>query len=424
MKYNRFVIILMLCIYFLHGHLLTAQKIHPDPSLDIERGLRNVAGNIIQNTTFRIINSKTGETFEDSKKLPTEAGYKVESPYNEWRYWNGVMNIGFLALGEMLDDPQFTEYAKKNVSFVFDHDPFFKKCYEAKTGHTGMEQKFRMALLDDCGAMGAGVLAVYNIDHQQRYREYIEKAADYIMNKEKRLEDGTFCRSVPYKMTVWGDDLYMSVPFLARMGALTDEQKYFDEAAKQVILFNKYLWDEQKQLFYHGWYDDIQQNGVAFWGRCNGWIIMAQIELLELIPVNHPERQVLIRLLNRQITSLNRYQDASGLWHQLIDKENTYLETSSSAIYTYAIAKAINKGWLDTRYAYVATQGWEGISGKILADGQVEGICAGTGISPATYYYATRPTPLNDIHGIGAILLAGSEVMKLYKKGISKVWGL
>lgn len=421
---RKITIICSIMSLFFTNYQLFSQVDHSKPSQDIESVLRNVTGNIVKNTTFRIINVKTNETYENSTDLPVAPGYKVESSYNEWRYWNGVLNIGFLMLGEELNDPQYTEYAKKNVSFVFDHDAYFKKSYEAKTGNTGMDQKFRMALLDDCGAMGAGVLDVYSIDPQARYREYIDKAANYIMNEEKRLEDGTFCRAVPYEMTVWGDDLYMSVPFLARMGKLTGEQKYFDEAARQVILFNKHLWDEHKQLYYHGWYDDIQQNGVAFWGRCNGWIIMAQVELLKLIPDNHPQKQELIRLLTQQIVALNRYQDVSGLWHQLIDKENTYLETSSSAIYTYAIAAAINEGWLDARYSHVATRGWEGVVGRILADGQVEGIGAGTGISSANYYYATRPTPINDIHGLGAILLAGAEVMKLYKNGISRVWGL
>ena len=334
------------------------------------------------------------------------------------------MNIGFIALGNYLNDSQYIEYAKKNVSFVFDHDVFLQKMYDAKIGNTGLEQKFRMALLDDCGAMGAGILAVNQIDRQDRYRKYLDKAADYIMNKEKRLADGTFCRDVPNEMTVWGDDLYMSVPFLARMGALTGERKYFDEAARQVVLFHKHLWEERTQLMYHGWYDDIKQNSVSHWGRCNGWLIMAQVELLEHLPANHPQKQELIRLLTKQIVGLARYQHPSGLWHQLIDKTDSYLETSSSAIYTYAIAKSINQGWLDVRYAYVAAQGWEGVAGKILADGQVEGICQGTGISTATAYYYNRPTPLNDIHGLGAILLAGSEMIKLFKTDIPRIWGL
>lgn len=414
--------LLIIALAFLINLDVYAQQTHPDPKQGIERVLRNVAGNIIQNSTFKIANTKTDETFLDSKNLPVDANYRVQSPYNEWKYWNGVMNIGFIALGTQLDDPQYIEYAKKNIAFAFDHDDYFKKQYAEGVRGTGMEQKFRMALLDDCGAMGAGVLAVHKIDPQKRYREYLESAGNYIMTKEVRLKDGTFCRTVPYEMTVWGDDLYMCVPFLARIGELTGDLKYFDEAAKQVIAFNKHLWDSQTRIFYHCWYDDIKQNGVAHWGRCNGWIIMAQVELLDKLPVNHPQREELIQLLIRQIIGLSRYQDAGGLWHQLIDLENTYLETSSSAIFTYAIAKAINEGWLDSRYAYIATQGWEGVSRKILADGQVEGICMGTGINTATYYYANRLTPLNDIHGLGAILLAGSEVMKLYQKGIKFNW--
>lgn len=424
MNNYAYIVCLSACLSFCNYNL-KAQRTHPDrPAQDIERILRNVAGNVMQNATFQIINTITGEVFKESHNLPIESDFRVESPQNTWSYSNGVMNIGFLALGEQLNDQQYVDFAKKNVSFGFDHDDFFQKRHDAGHFNTGMSQKYRMALLDDCGAMGAGVLAVNSIDRQDRYRNYLDKAADYIMNKEKRLKDGTFCRDVPNAMTVWGDDLYMSVPFLARMGTLTGEKKYFDEAARQVNLFNKHLWNGYKQLYYHGWYDDIQQNGVAFWGRCNGWIIMAQVELLDQIPSRHPKRQELIHLLTEQIVSLCRYQHPSGLWHQLIDKDNSYLETSSSAMFTFAIAKAVNKGWIDVRYAYVAALGWDGVASRILADGTVDGICMGTGISPTMEYYYNRATPVSDIHGIGAILLAGTEMMKLYQHGIPHIWGI
>lgn len=297
MKKHPFVISLITCMFLLGGEA-EAQNKQLAPSKDIEQVLRSVAGNVMQRTTFRLINTQTGKAVENSENLSVESGYKVESPYNDWKYWNGVMNLGFLELGEILNDPQFTEYAKKNVSFGFDHDAFIKKCSEAKVSFGGMSQKYRMRLLDDCGAMGASVLAVNAIDEQDRYEEYLNRAADYIMNKEKRLSDGTFCRNVPFAMAVWGDDLYMSVPFLARMGVATGDVKYFNEAAKQVFLFNKHLWNEQKQLYYHAWYDDIQENGVALWGRCNGWVAMAQVELLDKIPADHPQKQELIQLLN------------------------------------------------------------------------------------------------------------------------------
>lgn len=419
---NKIKILFSIFILIIMCFNLHAQKRHPDPKMNIERVLRNVAGNIIQNSTFEIVDTETGETFSESENLPMDVKYRVESPYNEWKYWNGVMNISFITLGNLLNDQQYINYAEKNVSFVFDHDKYFKKQYEAGVCGNDMKRRFRMQMLDDCGAMGAGILAVNQIDPQHRYRDYLDAAANYIMTKEYRLADGTLCRTRPFEMTVWGDDLYMSVPFLARMGELTGDQKYFDEAARQVILFNKHLWDPQTRIFFHCWYDDIKQNGVAHWGRCNGWIIMARVELLDKLPKDHPKREELISLLTRQIVGLSRYQDESGLWHQLIDMENTYLETSSSAMFTFAVAKAINEGWLDSRYVYVAVQGWEGVSRKILADGKVEDVCVGTALSTATFYYANRPVSTDALHGIGAVLLAGSEVMKLYKKGISFNW--
>jgi rhamnogalacturonyl hydrolase YesR len=383
----------------------------------VEKTVKSVADNIIENTTFQIIDRKTGETFINSENLPTDKKYRVESPYNEWRYWNGVMNISFITLGETLDSEKYTSYALKNVGFVFDHDDYFRKQYESGNSDTDMRQKYRLSLLDDCGAMGAGIIAVQQIDPQKRYLDYIGEAADYIMNKEYRLEDGVYCRLKPYEMTIWGDDLYMSVPFLARMGELSGDNKYFDEAASQVELFYKYLWNPELNIFFHCWYDDIKQRGVAHWGRCNGWIIMAQAELLDRLPDDHPKRDKLIELLTKQIVGISRYQTESGLWHQLIDKQDSYLETSSSSMYTYVVAKAVNEGWIAPRYATVALKGWKGISSKVRADGQVEGICQGTATSTSTYYYYTRPTPLNDIHGLGAFILAGTEMLKLSEKG-------
>lgn len=401
-----------MCLFFYMGTSIAQEKVR-----EIEKTVRNVAENIINNTSFKVVNKKTGELFEDSRDLPLSRDYDVKSSYNEWRYWNGVMNIGFISLGNTLNESSYIDYAKKNVGFVFHHGEYFKKRYESGMGAGSMSQRFRLEMLDDCGAMGAGIAAVYKLAPQQQYLDYLNTAADYVMGKEYRLEDGTFCRKRPYEMTIWGDDLYMSVPFLSRMGELTGDRRYFDEAVRQVVNFHKYLWDEQKGIYYHCWYDDTKRQGSAYWGRCNGWIILAKVELLDKLPEDHPGRQAVVNLLNDQIAGVSRYQDTTGLWHQLLNVENTYLETSCSAMFSYAIAKAVNEGWTPNRYGIVAYLGWEGVSSKIRPDGQVEGICCGTCISTSPIYYATRETPLNDIHGLGAILLAGGEVIKLISSG-------
>jgi unsaturated rhamnogalacturonyl hydrolase len=207
----------------------------------------------------------------------------------------------------------------------------------------------------------------------------------------------------------------MSVVFLSRMGKWTGEKRYFDDAILQGENMTKYLYDPKEELYYHCWYDDLKVNSVAHWGRCNGWIMMAQIELLDHLPVDYPKRDVLLRILGQQIRGIAKYQDVSGLWHQLLDKNDSYLETSCTAMFTYGIAKAVNNGWIDKGYITIAFEGWEGVKKNIQEDGQVKNICMGTGIQDFPGYYYKRETPLNDIHGLGAILMAGNEIIKFRK---------
>ena len=95
-------------------------------------------------------------------------------------------------------------------------------------------------------------------------------------------------------------------------------------------------------------------NGVARWGRCNGWVALAQAELLNNLPANHPKRPELIKLLLRQIVGFSRYQDTSGMWHQVLDKPESYLESSVTAMFVYTVAKAVNEGWISKRFITIA----------------------------------------------------------------------
>jgi rhamnogalacturonyl hydrolase YesR len=208
----------------------------------------------------------------------------------------------------------------------------------------------------------------------------------------------------------------MSISFLARMGQFSGDRRYFDDAARQVINFHKYLFDEGAGLMHHCWYSDVERTGVAYWGRANGWAVLAQLDLLDHLPASHPQRDTLVKLLQRHILGIARYQSGEGLWHQLLDKVDSYLETSCSAMFTYGIARAVNKGYIEPRYASIAQRGWEGVASKIQVDGQIEGVCMGTVVSDDLVYYYRRPTPLNDIHGIGMVLLAGSEIVRLEER--------
>jgi len=378
--------------------------------------LRLIADDIIQSTKFEFVDESTDNRLKSLDVIPSDAKLKLQSPYTDWRYWNGVLNIALLKLGSELNEPSYAQFVKNNIEFAFSIFPYFQQKYEGEGKWVyPFGQLFIMEELDDCGAMGASVIEIYKSDQQKQYWNYLTQAVDHIMNKQDRLEDGTLVRSFPHKWTLWADDLYMSISFLCRMGELTGESKYFDDAVNQVIKFHKHLFDEEKGLMYHCWYSDLKKNGVAFWGRANSWALLAQAELLDRLPPKHKDRNKIISLFKKHITGISNYQSEVGLWHQLIDKSDSFLETSCSAMFTYAIARGIHNGYLDTKYLSAAEKGWRGILTKINKDNKIGGVCTGTGVSDDLSFYYERPTPLHDIHGIGAVLLAGCEFLKLQK---------
>jgi rhamnogalacturonyl hydrolase YesR len=208
----------------------------------------------------------------------------------------------------------------------------------------------------------------------------------------------------------------MSVPALAQMGKLTGDNKYYDDAVKQVLQFSKRMFNEEKGLYMHGWVQGMSVHPEYHWARANGWAVMAMVELLDVLPKTHSGYQDVLKQLQAHIKGLAKYQDGTGFWHQLLDRSDTYLETSATAIYTYSIAKAINDGLIDPMaFTPVAILGWNAVATKVNSKGQVEGTCVGTGMAfdPAFYFY--RPINVFAAHGYGPVMLAGSEIIKLIR---------
>ena len=396
--------------------LLSSVSSLAQTKLTPEEIIRKVADNIIQTTTFQFVNNKTEEKFASTKGKDTSVNVKADSKFNKWQYVNGVLTVGMMRMSAVLNDPKYAEYSRKNFNFIFDNLDYFKRQFDAGVTNVEYRPVFRIGSLDDCDSMSAGLLDVYAFDKRGDYLQYLNRVGDYIINTQVKFTDGTLARNGPRKMTLWADDLYMSVPYLARMGKLTGDNKYFDFAIKQVESFTNYIYDTATGLYYHAFYDDEKMNGVAHCGRCNGWVALAQVELLNNLPANHPKRAQLIKLLLRQIVGFSRYQDPSGMWHQILDKPDSYPESSVTAMFVYTVAKAVNEGWINKRFITIAQNGWDAVARKVTPDGQVADICIGTSIEEDIRYYYTRPTALNDTHGLGAFLMAGAEMVRAKDK--------
>jgi rhamnogalacturonyl hydrolase YesR len=133
-----------------------------------------------------------------------------------------------------------------------------------------------------------------------------------------------------------------------------------------------------------------------------------------VLPENYKGRAEVLEQLKAHIKGLAPYQSDKGFWHQLIDRNDSYLETSATAMYTYCIAHAVNKGWIDAKaYAPMSILAWNAVTTKVNDKGQVEGTCVGTGMAfdPAFYYY--RPTNVYAAHGYGPVLMACAEIITL-----------
>lgn len=398
------------CLLFLSQSCKSDKTVNEDKVV-----LQKIAKNVFSETTYSYVNSETGDTVINLISSNYSPNLKIQSPYNEWKYWNGVLGIAMLELYDFFEEEKYRDFSTKNMEFVFNGLKYFEDGFseEENPWHYPFGLIYRLEILDDFGAEAANLLEVQNIENKKIYADYIQKFSNTLKSKVLKHTDGTLVRDFPEEYTLWADDLYMSVPFLARLGHYQKDDSYFKEAVFQVNSFHDKLFSEPDGLYYHCWYTTSQKNGGAYWGRANGWVMVAKANLIEFLPQGHPSREEIIALLKKQIEYIAQYQSESGLWHQLLNKPDSYLETSCSAMFTYSIAKAVNEGWIDPKFKETAIKGWEGIKTHIDNNGLVKGICVGTGIGNDLQFYYDRPTELNDIHGLGAVLMAGIEVIKL-----------
>ena len=276
----------------------------------------------------------------------------------------------------------------------------------------------RLGNLDSCGAMGNEMLVGMMRQPSQtaaEERPVVERIADWVVRKQDRLPDGTLWRSRSMGGTLWPDDLYMGGVFLARWGKYTGERKYIDDAANQII-HQAALEQDEDGLWFHGYFVKEKQHAPFKWGRGNGWVTVALVETLSVMPENDPLRPKLITILHKQIEGLKKVQAPDGMWRQVLDKPQLWEETSCTAMFAYGIARAVNRRWIDASNMDVARRAFAGLAKNVTADGVVKGTCQGTNIGRELDYYIKRERPDDDLHGRGVVMLAGTEILLASKK--------
>ncbi|MBW8332912.1 MAG: glycoside hydrolase family 88 protein [Prolixibacteraceae bacterium] len=363
-----------------------------------------------------------GSELSDLSKVNTQTKFK-QGDFRLISYEWGVTYAGMLLASQTTGDQKYADYTFKRMKFLADICPHFLKLEQnSPDARHAMFSVVHPHALDDAGAMCAAMIKAEQANIGADLNPMIDNFIDYISNKQQRFDDGTLARNRPLPNSLWLDDLFMSVPALAQMGKYTGKTNYYDDAIKQVLQFSKRMFNYDKGLFMHGWIQEMPEHPQFHWARANGWGVMTMVELLEVLPADYPGRDQVLDLLRLHIRGLANYQSPKGFWHQLIDKNDSYLETSATAIYVYSIAKAINRGYIDDQvYGPMVCLAWNAVATQVNEKGQVEGTCVGTGMGfdPAFYYY--RPINVFAAHGYGPVLLAGAEMIELLKNHFPKL---
>ena len=370
----------------------------------------------IDNVTPAKVVDREGNVIENLEQLPDSALLN-QGTYRLTSYEWAVMYMALLDAAKNLDDSKYRDYVIDRISFLGKVAPAFEELAKRTGKQDGqMRQVIAPASLDDAGAMSGAFMRAYMADSTLQIKDIIERYYNIVDTKTLRLPDGTIARNRPHHNAVWLDDMFMALPAMATRSQFTGDQKYLNDAAETAVKMIDRMWIPEKNFFRHGYVEGLDAEPEMAWGRANGWAILTMCQLLDVIPESNPNRAKIMDIYRKHVKSLANLQNKDGFWHQLLDRNDSYPETSATAIFAYCIAHGVNQGWLDpTVYGPVAQLAWEAVSTKINQKGEVEDVCVGTGMGFEPTYYYYRPVSVKAAHGYGPVIWAGSEVIKMLR---------
>ena len=204
----------------------------------------------------------------------------------------------------------------------------------------------------------------------------------------------------------WIDDMYMITALQAQAFRATGDRTYIDRAGREMAAYLDRL-QQPNGLFYHA------PDAPFYWGRGNGWMAAGTAELLRSLPKDHPNRARIMDGYRKMMATLLNHQGADGMWRQLIDRPESWPETSSTGMFTFALVTGVKEGWLDRKtYGPAARRAWLALVKYINADGDISDVCEGTNKKNDYQYYIDRKRNVGDLHGQAPILWSASAFLR------------
>lgn len=339
-------------------------------------------------------------------------------PTYRWHYHQGVFLYGMQKVWEKTGRQDYFDYMKAYVDSLVD------------------EQGNFLFARDELDSIQAGILLfpLYKVTKDSRYLIAARKLRNLFGTLNRTKEGGYWHKdSCPHQM--WLDGLFMEGPFAMLYAQWFDEPELVEMVLHQEKLMRFHMKDDKTGLLFHAWdesrlqpwADRVTGCSPEFWGRSIGWYGTALVDILDLLPFDYAGRSDLIQSLQGLIRGLVPFQDVqTGLWFQVVDKgdhPDNWLESSCSSLFIYFIAKAITRGYINESYMEPVKKGYQGLLDHMIVSGeqgwQMKEICIGT--SAGGYdHYVGRPTGDNDLHGVGAFILASVALEECIRNSSAK----
>lgn len=362
-----------------------------------------------------------------SVKMADSVLAKFPELTDKWQYDYGVVFKGLEYIYENTGDKRYFEYIKKNIDYFVQDDGSIQKY---------SPEEYNIDHINN----GKAVLFLFRKTGEEKYKKAAQLLRDQLKTHPRTVEGGFWHKKI-YPHQMWLDGIYMGSPFYAEYATLIGQdeaEEIFDDVAKQVILCAKHTKDPITGLHFHGWDERREQrwaNKITgcspnFWGRAMGWFAMAIVDVLDFLPQDHQSRETILAIFKQLIDAVLKYQDPeTGVWYQVVNfigRNGNYPEASASCMFAYALAKGIEKGYLDSSYVKALERAYEGIIYRFVEEDEngllnLNGVCMVAGLGGNPYrdgsyeYYISEPIKTNDLKGVGAFLKASAWIERLFK---------
>jgi len=203
----------------------------------------------------------------------------------------------------------------------------------------------------------------------------------------------------------WIDDVWMIGALQTQAWRFTRKYRFLDRAGLMARSYVERL-QRSNGLFFHG------PEAPFHWGRGNGWTAAGLAEVLSVLPEDHPETGPTLAGYHRMMEALLAHQAEDGMWRQLVDRPESWKETSGTAMFGFAMLRGVNSGLLPADpYGVAARKAWDALTTYVDADGRLSEVCVGTGQSLDRQFYLDRPRVTGDLHGQAPLLWLAAEML-------------